>query len=129
MSKSKVVQEFKQFIMRGNVIDLAVGIIIGGAFSKIVTSVVSDVIMPPIGWLIGGVDFSQLKVVLPANPLAPEGTVPAAIAYGAFIQNIIDYRLGCIFIDKSYQRCWSQEKGRRSSKRAACTSCRRAIAD
>ncbi|HQP80968.1 MAG TPA: MscL family protein, partial [Paludibacteraceae bacterium] len=51
MSKSKVVQEFKQFIMRGNVIDLAVGIIIGGAFSKIVTSVVSDVIMPPIGWL------------------------------------------------------------------------------
>ncbi|HQO48425.1 MAG TPA: large-conductance mechanosensitive channel protein MscL, partial [Paludibacteraceae bacterium] len=91
MSKSKVVQEFKQFIMRGNVIDLAVGIIIGGAFSKIVTSVVSDVIMPPIGWLIGGVDFSQLKVVLPANPLAPEGTVPAAIAYGAFIQNIIDF--------------------------------------
>lgn len=91
MSKSKVVQEFKQFIMRGNVIDLAVGIIIGGAFSKIVTSVVADVIMPPIGWLIGGIDFSQLKVVLPANPLAPEGTVPAAIAYGAFIQNVIDF--------------------------------------
>jgi large conductance mechanosensitive channel len=91
MSKSKVVQEFKQFIMRGNVIDLAVGIIIGGAFSKIVSSIVADIIMPPIGWLIGGVDFSQLKVVLPANPLAPEGTVPAAIAYGAFIQNIIDF--------------------------------------
>lgn len=77
--------------MRGNVIDLAVGIIIGGAFSKIVSSIVADIIMPPIGWLIGGVDFSQLKVVLPANPLAPEGTVPAAIAYGAFIQNVIDF--------------------------------------
>ena len=93
MSKSKVVQEFKQFIMRGNVIDLAVGIIIGGAFSKIVSSVVADIIMPPIGWLIGGVDFSQLIVVLTAYPLAPDGTVPAAIAYGEFIQNIIDFLL------------------------------------
>lgn len=84
-------QEFKQFAMRGNVIDLAVGIIIGGAFGKIVSSIVSDIIMPPIGWMIGGVDFSQLKIVLPVNPLAPEGVAPAAINYGAFLQNIIDF--------------------------------------
>lgn len=88
---SNLWKEFKQFVMRGNVIDLAVGIIIGGAFGKIVTSLVTDIIMPPIGWLIGGVDFSQLKVILPVNPLAPEGTAPAAITYGAFIENIIDF--------------------------------------
>ncbi len=62
---SKFLNEFKQFAMRGNVLDMAVGVIIGGAFGKIVSSVVDDVIMPPIGWLIGGVNFSDLKVTLP----------------------------------------------------------------
>ena len=60
----KFLNEFKQFAMRGNVLDMAVGVIIGGAFGKIVSSVVDDIIMPPIGWLIGGVNFSDLKVTL-----------------------------------------------------------------
>ena len=74
----KLLDEFKQFAMKGQVVDLAVGIIIGGAFGKIVSSIVSDIIMPPIGWMIGGVDFSQLKIVLPVNPLAPEGEIGRA---------------------------------------------------
>ena len=83
-----------------NGIDMAVGVIIGGAFGKIVSSIVSDVLMPPIGWIIGGVDFSELKYTLPVNPLAPEGTEPATIAYGAFIQNIIDFLIiaFCVFL-------------------------------
>ena len=67
--------EFKEFAVKGNVVDLAVGVIIGGAFGKIVTSLVDQVVMPPIGWLIGGVDFSDLKITLPANPANP---APAA---------------------------------------------------
>ncbi|MBQ3634224.1 MAG: large-conductance mechanosensitive channel protein MscL [Bacteroidales bacterium] len=93
------IKEFKEFAVKGNVVDMAVGVIIGGAFGKIVTSIVNDVIMPPIGWLIGGVNFTNLKVVLPANPLAPEGTEPATIAYGSFIQNVIDFLIValCVF--------------------------------
>jgi len=83
-----MIQEFKQFIMRGNVIDLAVGIIIGAAFGKIVTSFVNDIIMPPIGLLIGGMDFSNLTLVLKeAVEEAPE----VAIKYGTFINNILDF--------------------------------------
>ena len=67
------IKEFKEFAVKGNVIDMAVGVIIGGAFGKIVTSVVNDVIMPPIGWLIGGVNFTDLKFTLPPNPLAQIG--------------------------------------------------------
>jgi large conductance mechanosensitive channel len=66
------VKEFKEFAMRGNVMDMAVGVIIGGAFGKIVSSLVNDVIMPPVGWLIGGVDFTDLSVKLPVNPLTPD---------------------------------------------------------
>ena len=96
----KFLDEFKQFAMRGNVVDMAVGVIIGGAFGKIVSSLVSDVIMPPIGWLIGGVDFKDLKIALPANPLAPEGAVPVSIGYGAFLQNVLDFLIiaFCIFL-------------------------------
>lgn len=94
------ISEFKQFAMKGNVVDMAVGVIIGGAFGKIVSSVVSDLIMPPIGWLIGGVNFSELKVQLPANPMAPETAEPVSIAYGAFIQNVIDFLIiaFCVFL-------------------------------
>ena len=67
---SKFLNEFKQFAMRGNVLDMAVGVIIGGAFGKIVSSVVDDIIMPPIGWLIGGVNFADLKVTLPSVNVA-----------------------------------------------------------
>jgi large conductance mechanosensitive channel len=79
------VKEFKAFIMRGNVVDLAVGIIIGASFGKIVTSFVTDVIMPPIGLLIGGVDFSNLKLELKAGPPA------VTLNYGSFINTIIDF--------------------------------------
>ena len=82
--------EFKEFIARGNVIDLAVGVVIGGAFGKIVSSLVDQVVMPPVGWLIGGVDFSALKWTLPANPANPDGAV-VAIEYGAFLNTIIQF--------------------------------------
>jgi large conductance mechanosensitive channel len=83
-----VINEFKAFAVKGNVIDMAVGIIIGAAFGKIVTSFVGDMIMPPIGLLIGGVDFSDLAITLKAA----EGDAPAVVlAYGKFIQSIIDF--------------------------------------
>lgn len=83
-----LIQEFKAFASRGNVIDMAVGIIIGAAFGKIVSSFVGDVIMPPIGLILGGVDFSDLAVTLKAA----EGDAPAVvIAYGKFIQTCIDF--------------------------------------
>jgi large conductance mechanosensitive channel len=92
-----IVKEFKEFAMRGNVVDLAVGVIIGAAFGKIVTSLVSDIIMPPIGMLTGGIDFKDLKYVLkPAVDKTPE----TAINYGLFINNVIDFLIVafCIFL-------------------------------
>jgi large conductance mechanosensitive channel len=89
-AKAGVFAEFREFIARGNVVDLAVGVIIGAAFGKIITSLVEQVIMPPIGLLIGRVDFSDLKVVLaPADPTAE--TAEVAIAYGAFINTCIQF--------------------------------------
>jgi large conductance mechanosensitive channel len=88
-----MMQEFKAFAMRGNVMDMAVGIVIGGAFGKIVSSLVSDVIMPPIGWLTGGIDFSKLKwVIKPADNTDPAHKIAeVAINYGAFINTIITF--------------------------------------
>jgi len=83
-----MVKEFKEFIMRGNVIDLAVGIVIGAAFGKIVSSLVADIIMPPLGLLIGGVNFTDLKVVL-GTPLS--GGEPVTLNYGNFIQVLFDF--------------------------------------
>ena len=83
-------KEFKEFAVRGNVVDMAVGIVIGAAFGKIVSSLVADVFMPPIGWLIGGVDFSDLAVILPA---LIEGREPVLIAYGKFIQTVLDFTI------------------------------------
>ena len=82
--------EFKEFIMRGNVVDLAVGVIIGGAFGKIVTSLVDQVIMPPIGLVTGGIDFSQMKVVLKAADAATKKP-EVALQYGAFINTCIQF--------------------------------------
>lgn len=85
-----ILKEFKEFAVKGNVVDLAVGIIIGAAFGKIVTSVVADVIMPPIGLLIGGVDFSDLVITLKAA----EGATPAVvISIGKFLQTVIDFTI------------------------------------
>ncbi|MBN1973462.1 MAG: large-conductance mechanosensitive channel protein MscL [Sedimentisphaerales bacterium] len=87
------IQEFKAFAMRGNVVDMAVGIIIGGAFGKIVSSLVADVIMPPIGLLLGGVDFSDIKIVLKDAVTDAAGkAIPAvSINIGTFINMIIDF--------------------------------------
>ena len=74
MAKNSFISDFKAFAMKGNVVDMAVGVIIGCAFGKIVTSVVNDILMPPIGWVIGGVNFKDLTYTLPLNPLAAEGT-------------------------------------------------------
>ena len=83
-----MVKEFKEFAMRGNVVDMAVGIIIGAAFGKIVSSVVNDIIMPPIGLLLGGVNFTDLKVLMKAAT----DTAPAVTwNYGSFIQFTIDF--------------------------------------
>ncbi|TFF34662.1 large-conductance mechanosensitive channel protein MscL [Mucilaginibacter psychrotolerans] len=93
------VKEFKEFAVKGNVIDLAVGVIIGAAFGKIVTSLVSDVIMPPIGYITGGVDFADKKIVLtPADATAKVTEV--AIHYGLFINAIIQFLIValCIFV-------------------------------
>lgn len=86
----KELQEFREFVLRGNVLDLAVGVIIGGAFSKIVSSLVNDVLMPLIGILIGGVDFKNLTLTIG----------DAKITYGNFIQNVIDFLIiaACIFV-------------------------------
>ena len=83
-----LLKEFKEFALRGNVVDMAVGIIIGAAFGKIVSSLVKDVIMPPIGVAIGGVDFSKLSYVIKEATAEAEAV---AINYGAFIQTIIDF--------------------------------------
>jgi len=89
----KILQEFKQFAMKGNVVDMAVGIIIGAAFGKIISSLVNDVIMPPIGMLIGGVDFTELKVVLKDASVDQAGNVINAVTlnYGTFIQTALDF--------------------------------------
>lgn len=87
------ISEFKTFAMKGNVVDMAVGIIIGGAFGKIVSSFVSDIIMPPIGVLVGGVDFAELKVVLKQAVMEGAEVVTPAVTinYGSFINVVIDF--------------------------------------
>ncbi|NGZ77420.1 large conductance mechanosensitive channel protein MscL [Saccharibacillus alkalitolerans] len=106
-----VVKEFKEFAMRGNVIDLAVGVIIGAAFGKIVTSLVNDIIMPPVGKLLGGVDFANLFINLDRDATLSDGSPirtlaqaqeagATVIAYGQFINNILDFLIVafCIFV-------------------------------
>ncbi|WP_339004833.1 large-conductance mechanosensitive channel protein MscL [Fusobacterium polymorphum] len=93
----KLFDEFKAFVMRGNVVDMAVGVIIGGAFGKIVTSLVNDIFMPIIGMILGNVDFSSLEIKL-GEPV--EGAEQAAIRYGMFIQEIVNFLIIalCIFM-------------------------------
>ncbi|MFA7688149.1 MAG: large-conductance mechanosensitive channel protein MscL [Moheibacter sp.] len=94
-----MLKEFKEFAMRGSVIDLAVGVIIGGAFGKIVTSLVDDIIMPPIGYITGGIDFSEMRIILTeANEAA--GISEVAINYGNFINIMIQFLIiaFCIFL-------------------------------
>lgn len=89
-----MIKEFKEFAMRGSVVDLAVGIVIGGAFGKIVSSFVNDILMPPLGVLIGGVDFADLSITIKSAVLNAEGVETAAavaINYGSFIQAVVDF--------------------------------------
>jgi large conductance mechanosensitive channel len=90
-----VLEEFKAFIQRGSVVDMAVGVIIGGAFGKIVSSLVGDLIMPPIGLVTGGVDFGALKATIGGTP-----TAPVTINYGVFLQTTVDFLIiaFCVFL-------------------------------
>ena len=89
----KMLNEFKQFVMRGNVVDLAVAVIIGGAFGRIVTSFVADVLMPPLGLLLGGADFTSFKIILKDKVMEADKVVKQAVTinYGNFIQVTIDF--------------------------------------
>lgn len=84
------IKEFREFAVKGNMIDMAVGIIIGAAFGKVVSSLVGDIFMPPLGWMIGGVDFSDLAIALPE---IIEGKGSVLIPYGKFIQTLIDFMI------------------------------------
>jgi large conductance mechanosensitive channel len=105
--KSSFISEFKEFAMRGNLIDLAVGVIIGGAFGKLVTSLISDIIMPPIGKLMGKVDFKDLKLIIQHGVATPktvngvttiENVGEITIRYGAFINTVIDFVIMALVI-------------------------------
>lgn len=97
---NKLIKEFKEFAVKGNAIDMAVGVIVGAAFGKIITSIVNDLIMPPIGWLIGGMNFSDLKVQLPPNDALGNKIEAATINYGNFIQIFLDFLIVsfCVFM-------------------------------
>jgi large conductance mechanosensitive channel len=111
------VSEFKEFAVKGNAMDMAVGIIIGAAFNKIVNSIVSDIIMPPIGMAIGGVDFKNLQIVLKeASTSAAGETLPAvAIKYGAFLNTVIEFvivALSIFIVIKFMNRMLKQREAR-----------------
>jgi len=126
-----MLQEFKQFAMRGNVIDMAVGVIMGAGFGKIVNSLVTDVIMPPIGYVIGGVRFSDLKYTLPQwklpllNSESPAKDVEklASINYGAFLQTAFDFLIiaACIFVTVKIMNMLMKKKASEPSKPAEAT--------
>lgn len=88
-----LISEFKEFALKGNVVDLAVGVIIGGAFGKIISSFVADIVMPPIGLLVGGLDFKEMKFVLKAASVGADGKAIEAVTlnYGTFVQTTVDF--------------------------------------
>lgn len=108
---SSFIKDFKAFIMKGNVIDLAVAVIIGGAFKPVISSMVDDIIMPPIGMALGGVDFSKLQYVIQQATI--DGQAEVAIRYGMFIQKVVDFLIigFCVFlIIKAYAGLTSMRK-------------------
>jgi len=125
------IKEFKEFAVKGNALDMAVGVIIGGAFGKIVSSVVSDIIMPPIGVLVGGVNFTDLKLTLKEAVLEQKDAlgnvvqeaVPAVtLNYGAFLQNCLDFliiALAVFLMVKGIMRLSSIGKGNKAEEPAA----------
>jgi len=121
-------QEFKKFALRGNMVDMAIGIIIGGAFNKVVSSLVSDVIMPPLGLFIDGIDCSRLAFHM---HIPGTSTEPVALKYGVFINNMIDFLIiaGVIFfMIKGINRLhWTNVGETESLKTRECPECRMAI--
>ncbi len=123
-----MLKEFKEFAMRGNVVDMAVGIIIGGAFGKIVSSFVKDILMPPIGMLMGGVDFSDLAIKL--SEAGPDGD-PVLLKYGMFIQTVVDFLIVAFAIFMMIK--WINSLRRREEEEPAapttkeCTFCKMTI--
>ena len=118
---SKFFNEFKEFAVKGNAVDMAVGVIIGGAFGKIVTSIVNDIIMPPIGWLIGGVKFTDLKCDLPSMDLCVEKLEPVTIKYGQFLQTIFEFVIiaFCVFLLVKGINKLARKKAKEEAKPAA----------
>lgn len=107
------IKDFKEFAVKGNAIDMAVGVIIGGAFGNIVNSIVNDLIMPPIGWIIGGVNFTDLKIELPKVEAIGVEMQPATINYGNFIQVLINFiiiALCIFFMVKGINKISSKKK-------------------
>ena len=127
-----IAKEFQEFAVKGNMIDMAVGIIIGGAFGKIVTSLVNDVIMPPLGMLLGKVDFKDLAITLKAGVPATEAAaeIPAVmLRYGAFIQTVIDFLIVAIaifIVVKQINRFFPKAPAKEPRK---CPFCKEVIAD
>lgn len=129
-----MIKEFKEFISKGNVMDMAVGVIMGGAFGKIVSSLVNDLLMPLIGLLLGGIDFSNLFIALDggnyASLAAAEEAGAALFKYGAFIQNIIDFLIiaFCIFLMvKAFNKTKKEEPAPAPTTKA-CPYCKSEIA-
>jgi large conductance mechanosensitive channel len=118
-----MLKEFKEFAMRGNVVDMAVGIIIGGAFGKIVSSLVSNVIMPPIGLLLGGVDFSSLAITLKEKTIGAEAVT---IKYGVFINTVLDFVIiafAIFMVIKQMSRLMKKEEAPAAPTTKECPKC------
>jgi len=118
----KIIDDFKKFALKGNVIDMAVGVVVGGAFSKVVSSVVSDLITPIIGVLTAGVDFKELKWVI-ASKVAEDGTVvETAITYGNFIQNVVDFLIigfSIMFVVKTINKAKDLSEAKKKAEEEA----------
>lgn len=118
----KFIDDFKKFALKGNVIDMAVGVVVGGAFSKVVSSVVSDLITPIIGVLTAGVDFKELKWVI-ASKVAEDGTVvETAITYGNFIQNVVDFLIigfSIMFVVKTINKAKDLSEAKKKAEEEA----------
>jgi large conductance mechanosensitive channel len=118
---SRLLREFKQFAMRGNVVDLAVGLILGAAFTTIVNSLVNDIIMPPVGLLLGGVDFAAQQIQLKAPTVAGDPTTGIYLRYGAFINAIIAF-LVIAFVVFQISKMFVKEEA--SPEVKTCTYCK-----
>lgn len=129
----QMLAEFKKFALRGNVLDLAVGVVIGAAFNKIVTSFVNDVLMPPLGLVVGRVDFSSLYINLSGKPYASFADARAegapVLAYGSFLQNILDFVIVAfaVFLLVRYVNKWLPKKVEAPVQTKECPYCISAI--